>query len=148
MSNPITRLLQRRSLRGSVRRALESGVGLYHTTWHIKAGTEDEETPEKLAAELVAWCRDALSRMHRPYGLDHVTLAVAALGEGDRQVASTSYRILRPAAFYGSGPVEAQTRATLQRWAEDRVFARDGGGRLSVVLFSWGDLTRELLLAG
>lgn len=146
MSNPVSRLLQRRSLRTGVRRALESGVGLYHTTWRIEAGREAEVSGQ-LAAELVAWCRDVLSRMHRPYGLDNVTLAVAALGEDDRQVASTNYGLLSPVDFYGSGPVEAQTQATLRRWADDQVFARNGG-RLSAVLFSWGDLTRELLLAG
>lgn len=146
MSDPISRLLRHRSLGTGVRRALESGVGLYHTTWRIEPDTEAGAS-EQLAAELVAWCREVLTRMHRPYGLDKVTLAVAALGEDDRQVASTNYGMLRPADFYGSGPVEAQTRVTLRRWA-DEVFARDGGGRLSAVLFSWGDLTRELLLAG
>ncbi len=147
MSDHVRQLLQRPSLRTGVRRALESGVGLYHTTWRIEAGTEAEPS-ERLAAELVAWCRDVLGRMHRPYGLDHVTLAVAALGEDKRQMASTNYGTLRPADFYGFGPVEAQTRATLRRWADDQVFAQDSGARLSVVLFSWGDLTRELILAG
>lgn len=147
MSIPIRRLLERRSLHTGVRRALESGVGLYHTTWHIEAGTE-AEVSERLAAELTAWCRDALSRMQRPYGLDNVTLAVAALAEDDRQVASTSYGLLRPTDFYGSGPVEAQIQTTLRCWADEQLFVRNGGVRLSAVLFSWGDLTRELLLAG
>lgn len=147
MSSPSKRLLQRRSLRTGVRRALESGIGLYHTAWRIEAGA-GAATSEQLGAELVAWCRDVLSRMHRPYGLDYVSLAVAAVGEDERRLASTNYGMLRPADFYGPGPVEAQTQATLRRWADDHVFDRNGSGRLSAVLFSWGDLTRELLLTG
>ncbi len=147
MSNAIQRLLQHRSLRSGVRRALESGVGLYHTTWRIEAG-RTAVASEYLAAELMAWCREILGQMHRPYGLEEVTLAVAAIGEDGRQVASINYGVLRPADFYGSGPVEMQTREALRRWADDQLFAPNGSGHLSVVFFSWGDLTRELLLAG
>lgn len=142
MSNPLGRLLERRSLRDAVRCALESGVGLHHATWRA-----EDATGEELARELIAWCREALGRMHRPYGVDSVSLALAVLGADRRPLASTHYALLRPADFYGNGPVEAETRATLCRWAEDRALGQ-AGARLSAVLFSWGDLTRELLLAG
>jgi len=140
-------VLQRRSLRGNVRRALESGVGLYNASWDIEANMT-ASTSSELAEELTAWCRDTLGQIDRPYGLDYVTLALAVLGEGQDQVAGTDYGVLRPQDFYGHGPAETQIQTTLSHWADTEIFARSRGGRLSAVLFSWGDLTRELLLTG
>lgn len=147
MSNPLSRVLQRRSLRGNVRRALESGVGLYNASWDIEA-TMTASTSSELAEELTAWCRDTLGQIRRPYGLDYVTLALAVLGEGQGQLAGSDYGVLRPQDFYGHGPAETQIQTTLSHWADTEIFARSRGGRLSAVLFSWGDLTRELLLTG
>ena len=147
MSNPLSRVFQRQSLRGNVRRALESGVGLYHASWDIESAMTASASSD-LAEELTAWCRDILSQMNRPYGLDYVTLALAVLGEKEGQVASTNYGVLRPQDFYGQGPAETQIHTTLSHWTDTEIFARSRGGRLSAVLFSWGDLTRELLLTG
>lgn len=146
MSNPLSRVLQRRSLRGNVRRALESGVGLYNASWDIETMTAS--TSSELAEELTAWCRDTLGQIRKPYGLDYVTLALALLGEGQDQVAGSDYGVLRPQDFYGHGPAETQIQTTLRHWADTEIFERSRGGRLSAVLFSWGDLTRELLLTG
>ena len=146
MPNPISRLLQHRSLQAEVRRALESGVGVYHATWRIESGTKAEAS-EDLTAKLVDWCRDVLSRMHRPYGLDYVTLTLALLSQGEGQVANVNYGVLQPGDFYSPGSVEVRIQETLRRWADDQVSADSGSGTLSAVLFSWGDLTRELLLA-
>jgi len=68
------------------------------------------------------------------------------VSEGSRPLASANFAVLRPSDFY-AGPIEAETQETLRRWAEEGVF-RGPAVRLSVVLFSWGDLTQELLLAG
>ena len=145
MSSAIERLLQRRSLRAGVRRALDSGVGFYRTTWHIEdaAGVE---VSERLAGELIAWCREMLSRTHRPYGLDSITLALAVVGEDGRPLASVSYGPFRPRDLYHPGSIEPQAQATLQRWTGDGVFHSHAVPSLSAVLFSWGDLTWELLL--
>ena len=140
MSNAIVRLLERRTLRDAVQRALTSGIGLYRTTWNLGGGADD------LAAEVLAWCREALSRMHRPYGVDSVSFAFSMVGSGGRQLASGRLAILRPGDFYGAGVVEVEIRGILERRARGRLLAQEGV-RLSVVLFSWGDLTRELLLA-
>ena len=147
MSNPISRLVERRSLQADVRRALTSGVGLYHTTWPFQNSAATTAS-EELTAQLVGWCREVLGGTRRPYGLDYVTLAVALLREGEGQVASVNYGVLRPSDFYNLSFVEERVRETLCSWA--RSHATDGGNAdsLSVVLFSWGDLTRELLLAG
>ncbi len=145
MSSAIEGLLQRRSLRTSVRRALDSGVGFYRTTWHVES-TAGTDVSERLAGELIAWCREMLSRTHRPYGLDSATLALAVVGEDGRRLASVSYGPFRPAELYHPGSIEVQVRAMLQRWAGDEVFHSRAAPCLSVLLFSWGDLTRELLL--
>ena len=141
MANAISRLLQRRSLRRAVHQALESGVGLYRSTWRIEQGASDT-----IADELIAWCRQVLGDMHRPYGVDSVSLAIAAVAEGSRPLASAKFAVLHPADFY-AGVIEADARETLRRWADERIFEKPAV-RLSAVLFSWGDLTQELLLAG
>jgi hypothetical protein len=140
MTNAITRLLQRRSLRYAVHQALESGVGLYHTTWRLEQGAS-----EAIGNELIAWCRQVLGTMHRPYGVDSVSLALAAVAEGNRPLASANFAVLQPGDFYG-GAIETEAREALRRWSDERIFERPAV-RLSVVLFSWGDLTQELLLA-
>ncbi len=123
-----------------------SGVGLYHTTWPIQ-NIAEAAPGEELATQLVGWCREVLGGTRRPYGLDYVTLAVGLLREGEGQVASVNYGVLRPSDFYNQSFVEERVRETLCAWA--RAHATVGGNAvsLSVVLFSWGDLTRELLLA-
>ena len=147
MSNPISRLVERRSLQADVRRALMSGVGLYHTTWPIQ-NIEAAAASEELTAQLVGWCREVLGETRRPYGLDYVTLAVALLREGEGQVASVNYGVLRPSDFYNQSFVEERVRETLCSWSRAHAIAGGNAGSLSAVLFSWGDLTRELLLAG
>lgn len=142
MANPLARLLRRDSLRDQVRRAVESGVGLYHTTWRLD---RDQPPPEAFAGELIGWCREMFSRIQRPYGMDYVTLALAVLGQDNRIIASVSLGVLRPIEFYAQGAAETQIAATLQQWTLADV---PEGARLSAVLFSWGDLTRELLPAG
>ena len=147
MSTALGRLVGRRSIPADGRRALTSGVGLYGTTWpiqNIAAATASEE----FIAQLVGWCREVLGEMRRPYGLDYVTLAVALLREGEGQVASVNYGVLRPSDFYNQSFVEERVRETLRSWTNDQLIAGAGAGSLAAVLFSWGDLTRELLLAG
>ena len=146
MSNPISRLVERRSLQADVRQALMSGVGLYHTTWPFE-NSAAAEASEELTAQLVGWCREVLGETRRPYGLDYVTLAVGLLREGEGQVASVNFGVLRPSDFYNQSFVEEQVRETLCSWSRFPTIAGESAGSLSVVLFSWGDLTRELLLA-
>jgi hypothetical protein len=124
-------LLKRRSFRADVRRALEGGIGLYHTTWRIDGSAAD------LADEVVDWCRQMLGQMRRPYGLDYVTLAVALLDADGERTASITCDAFRPVDFYDESKVAVQLRETLRSWPIAE--------RLSAVLFSWGDLTRELL---
>jgi hypothetical protein len=131
VSHPFATLLKRRSFRADVRRALEGGIGLYHTTWRV------DRNAGELAGEVVDWCRQMLGQMRRPYGLDYVTLAIALLDAEGERTASITYDAFRPVDFYDDRNVEAQVHETLRSWP--------AAERLSAVLFSWGDLTRELL---
>lgn len=138
MSNPISRLLPRLSVRDDIRHALESGVGLYHHTW-----TLEDDAGAGLPEHVMTWCREVLSGTRRPYGLDHTTLAVILLDIEEAEVASVNYGILRPTDFYSPRLIEQRLRETLRAWGDDQLIADTS--RLSVLLFSWGDLTRELL---
>ncbi len=72
--------------------------------------------------------------------------ALAVVGADGRQLASVSYGPFCPAELYHPGSIEARARAMLQHWAGAAVFHSHAAPCLSVLLFSWGDLTRELLL--
>jgi hypothetical protein len=139
--NPISQLLQRRALHQAVRRAIDSGVGLYRMSW--PAG---DLGGVNLADDVLAWCRDVLSTMHRPYGVDSVSLALVAHDQHQQPLASSQFAMLQPMDFYGMGPAEAEARGKLQSWLREGIFSHSGV-RLSAVLFSWGDLTQELVLA-
>ncbi len=147
MSNPINRLFQRQALRADIRSALESGVGLYRTTWQLHSLNRTRAS-ETLGGNVIGWCRDALSQTRRPYGLDYVTLALASVDEDGRQIASANLPSLRPPDFYGRGRAESEIKEILHGWAQSHALPTRPGGCLSVVLFSWGDLTRDLLSAG
>jgi hypothetical protein len=96
-----------------------------------------DRLPDELAHDVVDWCRQRLGQMRRPYGLDYVTLAVALLAEDGERQESVTYDAWRPVEFYDESKVEVQVRETLRSWP--------AADRLSAVLFSWGDLTRELM---
>ena len=142
MHNPISQLLQRRALHQAVRRAIDSGVGLYRMSW--PAG---ELGGVNLSDDVLAWCRDVLSTMHRPYGVDSVSLALVAHDQHQQPLASSQFAMLHPIDFYAMGQAEAEARGALRSWLRAGIFAQSGV-RLSAVLFSWGDLTQELVLAG
>lgn len=147
MSNPINRLFQRQSLRTDIRRALDSGVGVYRTTWQLHS-LNRTGTDETLSGNVIGWCRNALSQTRRPYGLDYVTLALASVDVDGTRIASASFPSLRPRDFYGRGRAESEIKEILHGWAQSHALPTRPGGCLSAVLFSWGDLTRDLLLAG
>jgi hypothetical protein len=141
VTNPVSRLLQRHALHQAVSAALSSGVGLYRMSW--PTGTTREAD---LAEAVIGWCRRALSAMHRPYGVDSVSLALVAHDGAQRPYASAQFSVLHPMDFYAMGEAETQARRALESWHEAG-FLSDPGARLSAVLFSWGDLTQQLVLA-
>jgi hypothetical protein len=137
-------LLERRSLQRLVREALEGGAGLYRRQWPLDA------TPTIGAqAEVVAdWCRETLAGSGRPYGIDYVTLRLALVDGGGREVASGQLGALRPLDFYGQCRAETKMADLLRSWEQAGLLAGHTDRKLDAVLFSWGDLTRALLAAG
>jgi hypothetical protein len=96
---------------------------------------------------MLAWCRATVGKMHRPYGVDGVSLALLVYGRGKRPLASVRFPLLHPADFYGSGSAEADARDVLQSWLGAGILGKRGTW-LTALLFSWGDFTQELVQAG
>jgi len=129
-----------------VREAIESGIGLYHSHWGLGDGGDAGLSPEEASPAILSWCRETMGQMRRPYGLDYVTFAVAIMGPESEEIARASFGVLRPGDFYEDGPAGMRLEAVMDQWRSQECF--DSASSLSAVVFSWGDITRELLLAG
>jgi hypothetical protein len=146
MLRPLVRRLRRDSIRSKVRQAISAGVGVYNRNWDLSDRRFEED--ELLSDQVLAWCHESLARMRKPYGLDYVTLVLAVVGPENREVATLGFGVLRPQDFYGASDVSTRLRDVLGRWSSEGILTAPQSLKLSAVLFSWGDLTRELLLAG
>ncbi len=140
MSRELGSLLKRPALRRHVRSALESGTGVHRHDWRV--GTRDAS---QLAADVVTWCRRTAGQTRRPYGIDSLTLAVAALDSRDVTTAFERFDELAPADLYDDEKAARTIASALGKWNTDELLPADG--RLAVALFSWGDLADELLSA-
>ncbi len=155
---PLVQRLRRAGLREQIRRAVDAGVGVYNRTWPLhqaENSSKDALAPQGkarvLCSQVLDWCRFAMGHMRKPYGLDYVSLLVAIIDAEGREVAQVNLGIARPQEFYGDGAVSQRVEEVLVRWEEEELLSPQGGAgppRLVALLFSWGDLTRELLLAG
>lgn len=146
MLRPLIRRLRQRSMDARVREALEAGIGLYHQHWELGGEGKNGLRPEDAGAAALEWCRRTMARMRRPYGLDYVTFALALLDEDNREIVRTGFGVLRPSDFYNEGAAIARIDETMAAWRAAGHF--QPAASLSAVMFSWGDMTRELLLAG
>lgn len=145
ISSLLTRFRQR-SAESKVREAVEAGVGVYHMCWDLGGEPETALQPDELDSIVLEWCHATMTEMRRPYGLDYVTLALGLVGCESEETARFSFGVLRPSDFYADGPVPERLALLMQEWRAKGYF--DSSQWLSTVMFSWGDLTRELLLAG
>jgi hypothetical protein len=130
-------LISRRKLRSEVSRAVGSGVGFYEADFPAGPGSE------KNADRIIDWCRRTLASVNRPYGVDHMTLAIKLCDATGLEQAVTTLQVLRPRDFY-DGEAAADIATQLAEW---EIAYTVPEGRLHAVLFSWGDLTDELLPA-
>ena len=146
MLQPLVRRLRRASIRSKVRQAIDAGVGVYNGRWDLPVPRE--EGAGTLSDRVLEWCHESLARMRKPYGLDYVTLVLAVVGPENQEVATLGFGVLRPQDFYGNGDVAARLREVIGHWNEEGILTSLQAFKLSAVLFSWGDLARELLLAG
>jgi hypothetical protein len=137
---------RQRSAESKVRDAVESGVGVYNMCWELGGEPETALRPDELDSIVLDWCRATMTQMRRPYGLDYVTLALGLVGWESEETARFSFGVLRPSDFYAGGPVPEKLVRLMQEWRAEGYL--ESSHWLSTVMFSWGDLTRELLLAG
>jgi hypothetical protein len=118
---------------------IEGGVGIREGQWRM---TEPGDAPARaeLAEDVAGWVRCAMGEMRRPYGIDHVALALACRDEGGAVVTSTSLGVIRPGSFYGADGI---TR--IAGFLDDVERLRRGAPmHIAGALLSLGDLAFEL----
>ena len=142
----LIRRLRQGSAESKVRDAVEAGVGVYHMCWELGGEPATAVRPDELDSIVLQWCRATMTQMRRPYGLDYVTMALSLVGGESEETVRHSFGVLRPSDFYADGPVPATLTQLMEQWRAAGYFKSSRW--LSTVMFSWGDLTRELLLAG
>jgi uncharacterized protein YaiE (UPF0345 family) len=81
-----------------------------------------------------------MARMRRPFGVDHVALALACRDGRGRVTCSASLGVVRPGAFY-DGTAEARLAQALEGALG---MGPDGGVEVQVALLRLGDLAFEL----
>lgn len=122
-----------------VRQLIEGGVGIRESHWPM-AQPGDAPARAELAEDVASWVRRAMSEMRRPYGIDHVALALACRDDGGTVLTSTSLGVIRPGTFYGA---EGITR--IAGFLEDVERVRpDSPMQIAGALLSLGDLAFEL----
>lgn len=146
MLEPLIKRFRRKSMDIKVREALETGIGLYHNNWEMAGPEAAALRSDKALKAVLDWCRETMAVMRRPYGIDHVTFAVSLLDDDNQEVDRAGFGVLRPADFYRDGTAVSQLEEVFSGWQSKGLLSR--ARRLSAVMFSWGDMTRELLVAG
>ena len=85
--------------RERVAHLIKGGVGVREATWEYP-GPIIGQDPHALAEPILHWLRDAMGRMRRPFGIDHVAVALACRDDEGNVVCSNAMGVLRPAVFY------------------------------------------------
>ncbi len=124
-----------------VERLIRDGVGVREAAWTIDR-LGDAEADASLAADMVAWVRRQMGEMRRPYGIDHVALALACRDASGRVVCSNSMGVVRPESFYS----EAGATSVEGFLIDARNAAGEGPVEVVGALLSLGDIAFELNL--
>jgi hypothetical protein len=131
-------LFGRVSTRSKVERLIRDGVGVREAAWPI--GDLAPSATNELVADVIDWVRGEMGRMRRPYGIDHVALALAARDESGRVLCSNSLGVLRPGVFY-----ETEGPEQIRAFLGDAARLMPGGrGEMVGALLSLGDIAFEL----
>jgi hypothetical protein len=106
--------------------------------------TQDSTSAGDQAVEaIVAWLREAVATMRRPYGLDHVAVAFACRDSDGRVLCSNTLGVVRPGVFYSD---EGMTR--VREFLVDAWHTRPGDGAQIVgAVLSLGEVAHELGIA-
>jgi hypothetical protein len=132
------KFLTRRRLQHLIR----NGVGVRESAWELPPD-DDAPTRAAIVEEIAGWVRQAMGEMRRPYGIDHVALALACRDASGRIVCTNSLGVVRPGAFYG-----AEGRDRISAFFDDLSSVPSAARRQVVgALLSLGDLAYELDIA-
>ena len=134
--------MRRNSTHRRVENLIRQGVGVREASWDmVLAG--DAPARGRLAEELASWVREAMATMRRPYGIDHVALALACRDDTGRVLSTSSLGVIRPGSFYGHDGMER-----IAGFLEDVERVRSAGAvTITGALLSLGDLAFELDIA-
>lgn len=124
-----------------VERLIRDGVGVREASWTIEA-LGDAEADSGLATDMVSWVRRQMGEMRRPYGIDHVALALACRDASGTVVCSNSMGVVRPESFYG----DEGARSVQGFLVDAHRAAGDGPVEVVGALLSLGDIAFELNL--
>ncbi len=120
---------------------IRDGVGVREAMWQID-GLGDNDADAALSADMVAWVRRQMAEMRRPYGIDHVALALACRDGSGAVVCTNSLGVVRPESFYNDSGINGVEGFLV----DARRAAGDGPIELVAALLSLGDIAFELNL--
>ncbi len=130
---------RKRTTQGRVERLIREGVGVRESTWALP-NLQDQDAADGLASEIVSWVRDGMGRMRRPYGIDHVALALACRDRAGDVLCSNSLGVVRPGTFY-----QEEGIAGIAAFFDDlRAIRAPGGSEVIGALLSLGDIAYRL----
>lgn len=121
-----------------VERLIRDGVGVREASWRLES--HPAQHTDAIVDDVVRWVRDSMGKMRRPYGIDHVALALAARDDSGKVVCSSSLGVLRPNSFYAEEGAD-QVRAFIGD--ASRVMAGRSGEMVGALL-SLGDIAFAL----
>lgn len=129
--------IRRQSTQQRVERLIRDGVGVREAAWELHP---DHHSRASVAAEIRDWVQKVMADMRRPYGIDHVALALAARDDRGSVLCTNSLGVVRPTSFYEDASVDR-----IAAFLDDAELAGSRRPvRISAALLSLGDLAFEL----
>lgn len=125
-----------------MRALIRQGVGIHAHVWPLDQPLE-ADGGGSMAATILAWVKQTMAAMRRPYGIDHVVLALGCRDGAGRLAVSNATGVLWPGDFY-SATGEERIAAFL---ADVEAIPPEGRAELVATLLSLGDMAYALDVA-
>src|SRR3990172_5606356 len=100
MLEPLLRRFRPDPLRARVEDSIRRGTGLSKQEWMLGAEPLGGADIERLAEQIVAWCRDRIAETRRPYGIDQMALAIACAIPGGQPLGPPTLGGVPPARVF------------------------------------------------
>lgn len=91
-------MFRRVSARRKVEGLIRDGVGLQECRW---PAPRNEEEAQSLQSEIIDWIRGSMGGMRKPYGINHVALALACRDTHGNIVLTNALGVERSEAYWG-----------------------------------------------